>query len=151
MYECHIPSLFEFLIDFNTSWDLFFILTPLPLNIISSGLPSLPEALFVSGAGFSSHFANLLQPIQGETDLIGRHPEAEHSIRSVIKYQTALEELKGLISPELELIDSRIGGPSKELQSVMRLIRKSITKREHKVKFSGWSTFYVRLNTGLVD
>ena len=45
------------------------------------------------------------------------------------------DEMKALIAPELELIDSRIGGPAKELQSVLRLIRKSITKREHKVSF----------------
>ena len=45
------------------------------------------------------------------------------------------DEMKTLISPELELIDSRIAGPTKELQSVLRLIRKSITKREHKVSF----------------
>ena len=45
------------------------------------------------------------------------------------------EEMKTLIAPELELIDSRIGGPAKELQSVLRTVRKSITKREHKVGF----------------
>ena len=45
------------------------------------------------------------------------------------------EEMKTLIAPELELIDSRIGGPTKELQSVLKIIRKSITKREHKVSF----------------
>ena len=43
--------------------------------------------------------------------------------------------MKTLIAPELELIDGRIQGPTKELQSVLRHIRKSITKREHKVNF----------------
>jgi len=51
--------------------------------------------------------------------------------------------MKSLITPELELIDSRIGGPAKEFQSVMRLVRKSITKREHKL------TDYDRFNNSL--
>lgn len=50
-----------------------------------------------------------------------------------------MEEMKGLIGPELELIESRIVGPTKELQAVMKLIRKTITKREHKV--IDYSTF----------
>lgn len=46
-----------------------------------------------------------------------------------------MEELRSLIGPELELIQSRIAGPAKELQSIVKMIRKSITKREHKVIF----------------
>ncbi|KAF8807625.1 BAR-domain-containing protein [Phlegmacium glaucopus] len=101
------------------------------------------SSLFTSGAGFGAHFAVIFQPIQGESELIGRHPDADHSVRNVGKYEAAMEEMKGLIAPELELIDSRIGGPAKELQSVMRLIRKSITKREHKL------TDYDRFNNSL--
>ncbi len=37
------------------------------------------------------------------------------------------------VIPDLELIDSRISGPCKELQGIMKLIRKNITKRDHKV------------------
>ena len=44
-----------------------------------------------------------------------------------------MEELRSLISPELELIQSRILGPTKELQGIVKLIRKTIVKREHKV------------------
>lgn len=44
-----------------------------------------------------------------------------------------MEELKTAIVPELELIETRIMGPIKEFQGVMKLIRKSLTKREHKV------------------
>lgn len=51
------------------------------------------------------------------------------------KYEAIFDEMKTLIAPELDLIDSRIGGPTKELQTVLRTIRKSITKREHKVNF----------------
>lgn len=35
--------------------------------------------------------------------------------------------------PELELIESRIIGPIKEFQNILKSIRKSIAKREHKV------------------
>ncbi|KAI0932846.1 hypothetical protein AcW1_000150 [Taiwanofungus camphoratus] len=44
-----------------------------------------------------------------------------------------MEELKTAIVPELELIESRVVDPIKELQGVLKTIRKSITKREHKL------------------
>lgn len=90
-------------------------------------------ALFTAGASFANHFTTIFQPIAGEFDLIGKHPDASHTIRNVTKYETAMQELRELIGPELELIDTRIAGPAKELQSVMKLIRKTITKRDHKV------------------
>ena len=93
-----------------------------------------PEALFTSSAGFAQHFAVIFQPIAGEYDLIGKHPDSAQTIRSVTKYETAMQELRELIGPELELIETRILGPAKELQSVMKTIRKTITKRDHKVK-----------------
>ena len=103
----------------------------------------MPEALFTSGAGFACHFAVIFQPIQGETSITGKYPEADHNIRNVPKYEAMFEEMKNLIAPELELIDSRIGGPTKELQSILRTIRKSITKREHKVSFLDRLLFFI--------
>jgi len=99
--------------------------------------------LFTSGAGFASHFTVVFQPIAGEYDLIGKHPEADQTIRNITKYETAMQELRDLIGPELELIETRISGPAKELQSVMKLIRKTITKRDHKL------TDYDRFNNSL--
>ncbi|KAF9457481.1 hypothetical protein BDZ94DRAFT_1273095 [Collybia nuda] len=101
------------------------------------------NSLFTSGAGYAAHYAVIMQPISGEYDLIGKNPEAEHTIRNVTKYEAAMEEMRALVSPELELIESRIVGPTKELQSVMKLIRKSITKRDHKL------TDYDRFNNSL--
>lgn len=75
----------------------------------------------------------MFSPISGEYDVIGKHPEAELTVRSVDAFQTTMEELRNTIGPELELIESRIAGPVKEFQGVLKLIRKSITKREHKV------------------
>ena len=83
----------------------------------------------------------------GEYDLIGKHPDAGHTIKSVSGYEAAMEEMKGLIGPELELIESRIVGPTKELQAVMKLIRKTITKRDHKViKYSPFCRSLVLTN-----
>ncbi|KDN50343.1 hypothetical protein RSAG8_01679, partial [Rhizoctonia solani AG-8 WAC10335] len=90
-------------------------------------------ALLTSGANFATHFSNLFHPIAGEYDLIGRHPEAEDTVRNATAYQADMEELRQTLSPELELIESRIVGPVKELQTIMKGIRKGITKREHKL------------------
>jgi len=43
-----------------------------------------------------------------------------------------MEELRATLAPELELIESRVIGPVKELQGIMKLVRKNITKRDHK-------------------
>jgi amphiphysin len=90
----------------------------------------------MAGANFAGHFAVIFQPIAGEYDLIGKHPDSEQTIRNITKYETAMQEMKDLITPEVELIETRIAGPAKELQAVMKTIRKTITKREHKVHSS---------------
>jgi amphiphysin len=100
-------------------------------------------SLFTSEAQFAAHFATVFHPMAGELDLIGKHPEATRTLRLVDKYESAMEELRTAISPELELIESRIMAPTKELQGVMKLIRKSITKRDHKL------TDYDRFNNSL--
>ncbi|KAJ4485486.1 BAR-domain-containing protein [Lentinula aciculospora] len=91
------------------------------------------NGLFTSGAGFATHFSVIFHPIAGEYDLLGKHPDATHTIKSIDKYETAMEELRSSVAPELELIESRIVGPTKEFQGVMKTIRKTITKRDHKL------------------
>jgi amphiphysin len=44
-----------------------------------------------------------------------------------------MEEMRSSVAPELDLIDSRVVGPLKELQGVLKSVRKTITKRDHKV------------------
>lgn len=90
--------------------------------------------MFTSAAGFSSHFSTIFHPISGEYDLLGKHPNCAHTIKSVSKYETAMEELRASVGPELELVESRVVGPVKEYQSVLKTIRKTITKRNHKVR-----------------
>lgn len=94
--------------------------------------------LFTHGHNFSTHFLVVFQPIVGEYDLIGKNPDSEQTIRSVTKHEAAMEEMKSLVTPELELIETRILAPAKELQTVMKTIRKTITKREHKVTSGFW-------------
>jgi len=101
------------------------------------------NGLFTSGAGFATHFSTIFHPIAGEYDLIGENPDSSQTIRSVTKYETAMEELRSAIGPELDLIESRVVGPIKELQQIMKMIRKSITKRDHKL------TDYDRFNNSL--
>lgn len=80
------------------------------------------------------HFANIFSPIAGEYDLIGKHPEAADTLRNVTEYQTTTAELRTALAPELELIESRIAQPAKELQALMKQIRKNMTKRDHKAR-----------------
>ncbi|EJD04441.1 BAR-domain-containing protein [Fomitiporia mediterranea MF3/22] len=89
--------------------------------------------LFTAGQGFSQHFCQLFHPMVGEYDLIGKNPDAQDTIRNVDGYQQLFEELRMSITPELELIESRIVTPVKELQTIMKQIRKNITKRNHKL------------------
>lgn len=90
--------------------------------------------LFTASQGWATHFSAIFHPISGEFDLIGRHPEAADTVRNVAAHQQAMEELQSAIAPELELIESRISAPVKEFQGVLKSIRKTMTKREHKVR-----------------
>ncbi|TFL06231.1 BAR-domain-containing protein [Pterulicium gracile] len=101
-------------------------------------------SLFTSSQGFATHFSTIFHPISGEYDLIGNHPDAGHTIRNVEKYETAMEELRAVIAPELELIESRIVAPVQEYQTVLKTVRKTITKRDHKL------TDYDRHNNSLM-
>lgn len=68
-----------------------------------------------------------------EYDLIGKNPQAESTIKNIGQYRDLMEELRTALSPEIELIDSRIVLPAKDLTEILKKIRKTITKREHKV------------------
>ena len=92
-----------------------------------------PKALFSSGQGWSQHFSQIFHPMAGEYDLIGNYPQAADTVRNVDAYSNVFEELRSSVAPELELIESRIIAPVKELQTVLKQIRKNMTKRDHKV------------------
>jgi amphiphysin len=100
----------------------------------STALLTTHVGLFAAQSGFATHFSNIFRPIVGEYDIVGKYPAAEHTIKSLGKYESSLEELKSAVAPELELIKSRVLAPTIEYQSVLKVIRKTITKRSHKVQ-----------------
>lgn len=99
--------------------------------------------MLTSQAGFGVAFATLFQPINDEASLTSKFPEAATTLRNIASYQELMAELRDAIQPELELIDSRIVAPLKEYQDLLKKIRKTITKREHKVSRGEWGTVSV--------
>ncbi|GAK63595.1 hob1p [Moesziomyces antarcticus] len=89
--------------------------------------------MLLSGANFGRHFDTLFQPIGSEYDLEHRHPNAQHTIVNLSAYGQLMDELKETLTPEIELIESRVIAPTKDFQTVVKAIRKNITKRDHKL------------------
>ena len=89
--------------------------------------------MFSAGARFVDHFNALFSPVTGEFDLARQHPDSAMTFENVAPYQELMAELDLAVQPELELIQSRIVGPLKEFKEVVKAVRKSMTKREHKV------------------
>ncbi|KIM61959.1 hypothetical protein SCLCIDRAFT_852039 [Scleroderma citrinum Foug A] len=100
-------------------------------------------SLFTSANAFANHFNFLFSPISGELSLASKHPSAADTINNTPEYGKHMDDLRTSISPELELIESRIASPLKEFQGVLKIIRKTITKRDHKL------TDYDRFNNSL--
>ncbi|PWZ00514.1 BAR-domain-containing protein [Testicularia cyperi] len=89
--------------------------------------------MLMSGANFGRHFDTLFQPIGSEYDLQRKHPNAERTMVNLSAYQSLMEELKETLTPEIELIESRVISPTKDFLNVIKAIRKNITKRDHKL------------------
>lgn len=53
-------------------------------------------------------------------------------IRACEEYEAIVKDLQDSLKPELEMIDSRVIRPANELLDVLKIIRKTATKREHK-------------------
>lgn len=92
--------------------------------------------MLTSQAGFGVAFATIFQPILDEASLTSAHPESATTLRNIASYQDLMAELRDAIQPELELIDSRVTAPLKEYQELLKKIRKTVTKRDHKVGYS---------------
>ncbi|PVG00707.1 BAR-domain-containing protein [Serendipita vermifera] len=86
-----------------------------------------------SGAQFADTFGSMFQPKEGEYDLMGRYPDAAKTSKNTGAYAVCMQELKDTLSPELDLIETRIVVPTKEFQYLMKCIRKNLTKRDHKL------------------
>jgi len=88
--------------------------------------------MLMSGANFGVGFSTLFQPI-GAEDIERKHPNVGKTIVNVSQYQTVMEELRETLTPEIELVETRIVGPIKDFINIVKAIRKNITKRDHKL------------------
>ncbi|ORY32784.1 hypothetical protein BCR39DRAFT_464181 [Naematelia encephala] len=90
-------------------------------------------SLLYSGTSFSKSFAVLFSPLGAEYALAQKHPQAEMTLKNIDQYQVLMEEMRETLAPELELIDSKIVQPCKELHEICKKIRKTCVKRDHKL------------------
>ena len=83
---------------------------------------------------FSKAMTELYKPITGRAS----DPEAgsvvgnEEGIKACEEYETIVAELQATLAPELETIETRVISPADQLLEVIKLIRKSAVKRDHK-------------------
>lgn len=102
--------------------------------------------MLMSGTGFTEHFGLLFRPMGSEIDIERAHPEASTTIVNSTYFQQSLDELRELLTPEVELIASRILTPVQELLAILKSLRKNITKRDHKlVDFDRHNNAYTKL------
>ncbi|PHH79644.1 hypothetical protein CDD83_3847 [Cordyceps sp. RAO-2017] len=83
---------------------------------------------------FSKAMTEIYKPISGRvSDPDSIRPEGNpEGIRACEEYEAVVAELQETLAPELEMIESRVIRPATELQDVIKVIRKTIVKREHK-------------------
>ncbi|OUM53692.1 hypothetical protein BVG19_g2998 [[Candida] boidinii] len=84
--------------------------------------------------GFSKGIEEIFKPISGKvSDPNSTIPEGNpEGIEACEQYRAVVQELKETLKPDLELIETRIVGPSQELLKIIQSIRKMATKRDHK-------------------
>ena len=83
---------------------------------------------------FSQAMTEIYKPISGrvsdpESTKIEGNPEG---IRACEEYEAVVKDLQETLAPELEMIENRVIRPADELLDVIKVIRKSASKREHK-------------------
>ncbi|KAF9924617.1 hypothetical protein FBU30_005440 [Linnemannia zychae] len=62
-----------------------------------------------------------------------RTPTAPESIEAVDHYQAVMREMRDILLSEVDKLELTVVRPLQELQTNMKLIRRTITKREHKL------------------
>ncbi|KAI1429160.1 BAR domain-containing protein [Xylaria sp. FL1777] len=83
---------------------------------------------------FSKAMTEIYKPISGrvsDPDSLVVHGNIE-GIHACEEYELVVKDLQDTIAPELEMIDTRIIRPSNELLDVLKVIRKTAVKRDHK-------------------
>jgi amphiphysin len=83
---------------------------------------------------FSQAVAEIYKPISGrvsDPDSIISEGNPE-GIAACEEYEGIVRELQATLAPELEMIETRVIKPADELLEIIKVIRKSVTKRQHK-------------------
>lgn len=83
---------------------------------------------------FSKAIAEIYKPISGRMSdplSLEVHGNVE-GIRACEEYEAIVRDLQETLKPELEMIESRIVRPAAELMDVVKVIRKTAVKRDHK-------------------
>lgn len=83
---------------------------------------------------FSKACIEIYQPISGRASdpdsyVIDGNPEG---IRACEEYVNIVQELKASLQPELEMIEQRVVKPADELLEIIKIVRKTAVKRDHK-------------------
>ncbi|WYZ41582.1 hypothetical protein EsH8_V_000477 [Colletotrichum jinshuiense] len=83
---------------------------------------------------FSKAMTEIYKPISGRMSDPGSlevqgNPDG---IRACEEYEAVVKDLQETLAPELEMIESRVIRPANELLDVVKVIRKTAAKREHK-------------------
>ncbi|KAH0600977.1 hypothetical protein MHUMG1_01978 [Metarhizium humberi] len=83
---------------------------------------------------FSKAMTEIYKPISGRmSDPDSIKPEGNpEGIRACEEYEAIVKELQETLAPELEMIETRVIRPATELLDVIKVIRKTAVKREHK-------------------
>jgi amphiphysin len=89
--------------------------------------------MLLTGNGFAEHFGELFKPLGNEIDLERAHPNASNTIVNISYFQHHIAELRELLTPEIELIESRIMSPVHDFLQILKATNKNIVKRDHKL------------------
>ncbi|KAH0565063.1 hypothetical protein GP486_001545 [Trichoglossum hirsutum] len=93
-----------------------------------------PRTMLSHQIEFSQAIAELYKPITGhlsDPDFKGIEGNPE-GIRACEEYEHIVRELLETLQPELEMIETRVIRPADELLEIIKVIRKTATKRQHK-------------------
>lgn len=84
--------------------------------------------------GFSKAMTEIYKPISGRmSDPDAAKPEGNpEGIEACEEYEAIVKELQETMAPELEMIETRVIRPANELMDVIKVIRKTAVKRDHK-------------------
>ncbi|CAG8720497.1 11499_t:CDS:2, partial [Ambispora leptoticha] len=87
-------------------------------------------------ANFAEILEEIYKPVNGgtasEVGTIRRVQTPVQSMKTVSEFVAVMVEIRDTILPELELIDRRVVQPTSDFITIIKLISKTITKRDHK-------------------